>query len=117
MNYMLMIYGEESVWSSMNEEEQRQCYADHAAFGEALTAAGVLRGGAELKPSDGAKTLRFSDGKPVITDGPFAETKEQLGGYYLIEVDGLDQALEWAAKIPCMSSGSVEVRALNEQDC
>ncbi len=117
MNYMLMIYGDEADWTSMNADEQRQCYAGHAAYGEALTAAGVLRGGAELKPSDGAKTLRFADGQPVVTDGPFAETKEQLGGYYLIEVDSLEQALAWAAKMPCMNSGSVEVRALNEQEC
>lgn len=117
MNYILLIYGEESDWAAMSEQEQRQCYADHAAYGEAMTKAGVLRGGAELKPSEGARTLRFRDGKPVLSDGPFAETKEQLGGYYLIEVDSLDEALEWAAKMPCMASGTVEVRAINDQDC
>jgi hypothetical protein len=71
-----------------------------------------MRGGAELKPVSTATSLRFTQGKAKMVDGPFAETKEQLGGYYVIEVDNLEQALDWAAKMPGMTSGTVEVRPL-----
>lgn len=112
MKYILMIYGDESRWETMSSEEKQVVYEGHNAYGEALGQAGVMRGGYELKPIATATTLRFENGKPTTTDGPFAETKEQLGGYYVIEVDNLEQALEWAAKMPGMSSGAVEVRPL-----
>ena len=73
------------------------------------SAAGVLRGGAELKPTHSATTVRVRNGKPVTTDGPFAETKEQLGGYYLIDVPNLDDAVQWAAQCPAAAGGSIEV--------
>jgi hypothetical protein len=114
MKYMLLIYGDEAVWAEMSEAEMREVIAAHAAYGEAMEQAGVLRGGAELKPGATATTLRFANGKSVLTDGPFAETREQLGGYYLIETDTFDEALAWAAKMPAMSSGAVEVRPLGE---
>jgi hypothetical protein len=112
MNYILLIYGDEKQWDALSQEEKEKVYADHGAYGEAMTKAGVIRGGAELKPISTATTIRFTNGKPTTHDGPFAETKEQLGGYYLIEVDNLEQALEWAAKMPGMTSGCVEVRPL-----
>jgi hypothetical protein len=77
-----------------------------------MVAAGVMRGGYELQPVTTATSLRFSNGKAKTHDGPFAETKEQLGGYYIIEVDTLDQAIEWAEKMPAMDSGTVEIRPL-----
>ncbi|HEV7239673.1 MAG TPA: YciI family protein [Thermoanaerobaculia bacterium] len=112
MKYILMIYGDETRWESMSPEDQRKMYEAHGAYGEAMEKAGVMRGGYELKPTATATTLRFTDGKATTLDGPFAETKEQLGGYYVIEVDNLEQALEWAAKLPGMDSGAVEVRPL-----
>ena len=112
MKYILLIYGDEGRWDSMSSEEKQVVYEGHNAYGEALGQAGVMRGGYELKPVSTATTLRFDNGKPTTLDGPFAETKEQLGGYYVIEVDNLEQALDWAAKMPGMSSGSVEVRPL-----
>jgi hypothetical protein len=112
MNYILLIYGDESAWGSLSQEEMQQMYTAHGAYSEAMTQAGVIRGGAELKPVSTATTLRFKDGKPTTVDGPFAETREQLGGYYVIDVENLEQALEWAGKMPGMSSGSVEVRPL-----
>jgi hypothetical protein len=112
MNYILMIYSDESTWASVSQEDMQKMYAAHSAYGEALTSAGVMRGGAELKPASTATTLRFTDGKPTTLDGPYAETREQLGGYYVIDVENLEQALEWAAKMPVMSSGAVEVRPL-----
>jgi hypothetical protein len=112
MKYALLIYSDETHWGSIPADEKQAMYEQHSAYGQAMTNAGVIRGGAELKPVTTATTLRFTDGKPVTTlDGPFAETKEQLGGFYMIDVDNLEQALEWAAKMP-MASGSVEVRPL-----
>ena len=112
MKYILLIYGDEQQWASMSDAEKQKIYEEHGAYGEAMEKAGVMRGGYELKPVSTATTLRFDNGKPTTLDGPFAETKEQLGGYYVIEVDNLEQALDWAAKMPGMSSGSVEVRPL-----
>ena len=112
MKYILLIYGEEGEWESMSAEEKQKVYEAHGAYTEAMEKAGVMRGGYELKPVATATTIRFDGGKAVTLDGPFAETKEQLGGYYLIEVDNLEQALEWAAKMPGMDSGAVEVRPL-----
>ena len=112
MKYILLIYGDEREWESASEAEKQRIYEAHGAYTEAMEKAGVMRGGYELKPVTTATTLRFENGKATTLDGPFAETKEQLGGYYLIEVDNLEQALEWAAKMPGMTSGAVEVRPL-----
>ena len=110
MKYILLIYGDEKV--SMTQDQMQKVYEGHKAYGEAMTKAGVIRGGAELKPVSTATTLRFTNGKPKTLDGPYAETKEQLGGYYIIECDNIEGALEWAAKMPGMTSGAVEVRPL-----
>lgn len=112
MKYILLIYGDESGWESMSSEEMEKIYAEHTSYGEALDKAGAMRGGAELKPTSTATTVRFSGGKARTVDGPFAETREQLGGYYIIEVDNLEQAIEWAEKMPGMHEGSVEIRPL-----
>ena len=112
MKYALLIYGDEKIWEGMDEAAMRACYAEHEAYGQAMTEAGVLRGGEELAPSHTASTLRFANGKASLHDGPFAEAREQLGGFYLIEVDTLDEAIEWARKMPAMSEGTVEVRPL-----
>ncbi len=112
MKYILLIYGEEATLDSMSREDMEKVYEAHRSYGEALEKAGVIRGGAELKPTSAATTIRFSNGNPRTTDGPFAESKEHLGGYYLIEVDNLEQAIEWAEKIPGMTSGGVEIRPL-----
>lgn len=112
MKYILLIYGDEASWDAMSAAEQQAAYEAHGAYSDELEKAGVMRGGYELKPVSTATTLRFTNGKATTVDGPFAETKEQLGGYYLIEVDNLEQAMEWAAKMPAMTSGAVEVRPL-----
>lgn len=112
MKYALLIYGEESTWADMSEADMQRIYAEHEAFGKALTEAGALCGGSELAPSDQATTVRFANGKHSLSDGPFAETREQLGGFYLIDVADLDEALEWARRMPAMTSGAVEVRPL-----
>jgi len=112
MKYALLIYGDEQVWETLDEAAMREVYAAHEAYGKAMSEAGVLRGGEELAPSHTASSLRFANGKASLVDGPFAEAREQPGGFYLIEVDTLDEALDWARKMPGMSEGSVEVRPL-----
>lgn len=112
MQYMLLIYGDERIYESMSEGKIKQLMAGFGEYTAALTAAGVLRGGSELAPVRSATTVRGKGGKPVCTDGPFAETKEQLGGYYLIDVPNLDEAIHWAGRCPAASSGSIEVRPL-----
>jgi hypothetical protein len=112
MKYVLLIYGDERVWSALTGDEMDKIYAAHRAYGEAMTKAGVMRGGSELKPVATATSVRFSRGRSRTVDGPFAETKEQLAGYYVIEVADLDQAIGWAQKMPGMIDGTVEIRPL-----
>jgi hypothetical protein len=112
MEYLLMIYGEESMWDKMTPEQEQQGAAAYMAYTEALKTAGVLKGSNRLRPTPTATTVRPVNGKTQVLDGPFADTKEQLGGYYLIEAADLDEALKWAAKCPAASHGAVEVRAI-----
>jgi hypothetical protein len=112
MKYILLIYSDERRWTSASKEEIEKVIGQHGEYGKAMAQAGVIRGGAELKPVTTATSVRFSNGKPRTLDGPFAETKEQLGGYYIIEVENLEQAIHWAEKMPGMSDGAVEVRPL-----
>ena len=110
MKYLCTIYGDESQWSDVTPEQSAAVMAAYNAFGEEVVKAGVMLGGEGLEPTSAATTVRVRDGERLLSDGPFAETKEQLGGYYLLECGSLDEAIEWAAKIPGAASGSVEVR-------
>jgi hypothetical protein len=110
MKYLCTIYGDESQWGSATPEQISEVLAAYGAFGEEAGQAGVILAGEGLEPTSAATTVRVRDGERVLSDGPFAETKEQLGGFYLLECDSLDEAIDWAAKIPGASSGSVEVR-------
>ncbi len=114
MQYMILIYGDEKNFAMManNPQAQQQMYAAFTRYGADMREAGVLRGGAELKPTSTATTVRVRGGKTLTTDGPFAETKEQLGGYYLIDVPDLDQAVHWASRCPAANGGSIEVRPM-----
>jgi hypothetical protein len=112
MKYMLMAYVNESGWPTMTKAEQEQGIAAYMAYGEALTKAGVLLGSNRLQPSSTAATVRVANGKSQVLDGPFVESKEQLGGYFLIDVADLDAALSWAARCPAAGHGVVEVRAI-----
>ena len=112
MQFMLLIYDDETIWSRMPEEEQNAIMGEYFAYTEALKQSGKYVAGDALQPTSTAKTVQLRDGAPLTTDGPFAETKEQLGGYYLVDVDSEEEALEWAAKMPSLPYGSVEVRAI-----
>jgi hypothetical protein len=110
MQYMLLIYGDEQSWSSLSEEELQAVYAEYGRLSQDLRERGAYVDGSELQSVSTATSVRVRDGETQVTDGPFAETREVLGGYYLIEADSLDEAIEWAAKIPSARRGTVEVR-------
>ncbi|MGO8916188.1 MAG: YciI family protein [Stellaceae bacterium] len=112
MQYALLIYGNEAGMQSAGKAEVEQMLAAYGAYTEAMTKAGIIRGGERLRPSSAATTVRVADGKSKVLNGPYAETKEQLGGFYLIDVPDLDAALTWAARCPGASFGVVEVRPI-----
>ena len=112
MQYLILIYADEKRFADMGSADVQQMYAQYKQYSSDLAAAGVIRGGAELKPISTATTVRVRNGKTQLTDGPFAETKEQLGGYYLIDVANLDEAVKWAARCPGAHGGSIELRPL-----
>src|SRR5439155_22363770 len=111
MKYILLIYGNEKLWAEATDEQRRQTYGEYERFGRMLEERGAVRGGAELDLTTTATTVRKRDGEFVVTDGPFAETAEQLGGFYLVEPADLDEALGFAKALP---AGVVEVRPLVE---
>ena len=112
MQYMCLIYDDEKVWQGMSEDERNQVFGEYGAFTESIQESGNLVAGDALEPTSTATTVRVRNGETLVTDGPFAETKEQLGGYYLIEAETLDEALEIAARCPGAKHGAVEVRPL-----
>ncbi len=112
MTYLILIYGAESLWAGMHQSSLKEMYDAYMTYTKDLEGSGALRGGNELQPTHSATTVRVRDGKVLKTDGPFAETKEQLGGFYLIDVPDLDAALKWAAQCPGAKTGSIEVRPI-----
>ena len=110
MQYLLTLYSQEDGWKAMTKEQQEQGVAAYTAYGEALRKAGVYVGSNRLQPVATATTVRLVDGKSQVLDGPYIDSKEQLGGYYLIEVADLDTALTWAARCPGAGHGTIEVR-------
>ena len=114
MQYIVLIYGSEKGWSSMSKAGVEQMYAEYRKYSEDLAKAGVIRGGSELKPTSTATTVRVRGGKRQVTDGPFAETKEQLGGFFLIEAKDMDEACAVASRFPPARIGIIEVRPVQE---
>ncbi len=110
MKYMLLMYASESKQPNHTPEEYQAAAQAWNAFQKEIEAAGVVLSNTGLAPIADATTVRVRDGKTLTTDGPFAETHEQLGGYYLLELDNLDEAIRWAAKIPTAKYGSIEIR-------
>jgi hypothetical protein len=112
MQYMLMIYGSEAGRQAASKADNEQMFAAYGAYTQALKKAGVMKAGDPLQPSSTATTVRVNGGKTEVLNGPYAETKEQLGGYYVIDVPDLDAALSWAARCPGASHGTMEVRPI-----
>jgi hypothetical protein len=116
MRYLCLIYDNEKAWATMPKEEADAVFGEYFAFTEGIKTSGQHLGGEALQPTQTATTVRVRNGKVATTDGPFAETKEQLGGYYLINARDLNDAIQVAAKIPSARYGSVEVRPIMEFD-
>jgi hypothetical protein len=112
MQYMLLIYTDAAAEAEFQAQPAETRYAPWIAYSKALRESGIMVGGNELAPPATATTLRLRDGRRQVQDGPVAATKEQLGGYYVIEAPDLDTALDWAARCPAAATGSIEVRPL-----
>src|SRR5471032_741089 len=112
MQYMLLIFRDEAGMQSASKEDVNQMMAAYMAYTEAMRKAGVMTAGDRLQPAASATTVRVKGGKTEVLNGPYAETKEQLGGYYIIDVPDLDSALSWAARCPGASHGTMEVRPI-----
>jgi hypothetical protein len=110
MQYMLLIYSSEQAWQSASDDERKGMMGEYRKLAEDLRESGSFVAGDELDSASTAKTVTVQDGNRLVTDGPFAETKETLGGFYLVEAASEEQALEWAARIPAARHGKVEVR-------
>jgi hypothetical protein len=112
MQYMALIYADEEPWEAVSDEERERAYERYRALSEDARKAGVLAGGNELAATRDATTVRVRSDETLVTDGPYAEVKEGLGGFYLLECDTMEEALDWAARIPGAEHGAVEVRPL-----
>jgi len=112
MQYLLLIYGNEAGMLAATKEQSSRMLAAYGAYTEAMKKAGVIVGGERLKPTSTATSVRVAKGKTEVLNGPYAETKEQLGGYYMIDVPDLDSALSWAARCPGANHGTIEVRPI-----
>jgi hypothetical protein len=114
MKYMLLICRNEPLWDAMSVNERQRIYGEALALTEEITARGQYLGGSPLYPSSSATSVRVRDGKRIVTDGPFAETREQLGGYMLIDVKDLDEAIAIAGRIPLARTSTVEIRPVRD---
>lgn len=112
MQYMLLLYSDFSSFQKLTPEEQKKGYGAYQAFTEALRKSGVYQASGRLRPTSDATTVRVSNDKTQVLNGPYVETKEQLAGYYLIDVPDLDAAISWGARCPGASHGTVEIRPL-----
>src|SRR5262245_54537596 len=114
MKYMLLIHNSEQALNALSDGELKQMMADFRRFSEEIQTSGHYRAGSQLAPISLATTVRVRNGKRLVTDGPFAETREQLGGYYLVEAQDLDEAIGLAERVPSAKIGTVEIRPLVE---
>jgi hypothetical protein len=113
MEYLALIYADEEHWAGLSAEERDAEYARYRALAADAQEAGVMVGGSELASTADATTVRIRDAETLVTDGPYAEVKEALGGYFLFECDSMEEALDWAARIPAAEHGAVEVRPVH----
>ena len=113
MEYVALIHADQSVWETMTDAERDAAYEQYGEFAQAARAAGVLVGGEELASTASATTVRVRDDQRLVTDGPYAEVKEALGGFFILDCASFDDALDWAARIPAVHHGAVEVRPVH----
>jgi len=113
VQYMALIYSDEAEWATLSSEQREEFYDRYRALSREAEEAGVMAGGSELGPTRDATTVRVRGDETLVTDGPYAEAKEALGGYFLLECGSIDEALDWAARIPATEHGAVEVRPVH----
>jgi len=113
VQYMALIYSDETEWASLSPEQREEIYGRYGALSRAAEEAGVMAGGNELAPTRDATTVRVRADETLVTDGPYAEVKEALGGYFLFECGTIHEALDWAARIPAAEHGAIEVRPVH----
>jgi hypothetical protein len=113
MEYLALIYADQSVWERMTNAEREAAYERYGAFAETARAEGVLVGGDELASTTSATTVRVRGHERLVSDGPYAEVKEALGGFFILDCASFDDALDWAARIPAVEHGAVEVRPVH----
>ena len=114
MEFLALVYGSEDTWGQLSEEQRSAAYAGYVAVSRDAAAAGALVDASELESTAAATSVRVRDGEALVTDGPYADVKESLGGYYLFSCDSLDEAIDWAAKIPAAwTGGAIEVRPVH----
>lgn len=113
MKFIALIHADEERWEALSEDERSEIYTRYVGVANAMREAGVLLGGDELQPTGTATTVRVRDGETLVTDGPYAEIKEALGGYFLLDCASMEDAIDWAALIPGADHGAVEVRPLH----
>ena len=116
MRYALLIYASEQDWANQTEEDSQAQFQEYMAFTKDIVDRGIYQSGEALQATATATTVRVRDGETLSTDGPFAETKEQLGGFYVVEAKDLDEAIEVAARIPDVRRGSIEIRPVMDVD-
>ena len=114
MRYLLLIYGDPEAYGKLSEAEMQADMQKWWEYDSAIKAAGASPGGEALQPTATATSVRDDNGNPLVTDGPFAETREQLGGYYLLDVENLDEAIKWAHRCPGVKFGTIELRPIQE---
>ena len=114
MKYLLMIYSDEAAEATMTQADEQALMAAYGAYAGAMAEAGVMVGGERLRPTGDATSVRIRGGKTELLNGPYADTREQLGGYFMIDVPDLDAALHWAARCPSAANGTIEVRPVWE---
>ena len=113
MEYLALIYADETVWERMSDEQRASAYEQYGEFARAARDAGALVDGHELASTRSATTVRVRDDRQLVSDGPYAEVKEALGGYFVLDCPSLDDALTWAARIPAAEHGAVEIRPVH----
>ena len=117
MEYLALVYGDPAAWDEMSETDRAAAYEGYMAVARDAEAAGVLADASELESTAAATSVRVRNGEAIVTDGPYAEVKESLGGYYLFSCDTVDEAIEWAAKIPAAwHGGAIEVRPVHVEE-
>jgi hypothetical protein len=116
MRYLLLIYGDETAYAGMSEADLQANMQEWVDYTAALQEAGAMTSGDALQPTATATSVRDDNGSPLVTDGPFAETREQLGGYYVLDVENLDEAIKWGHRCPGSRTGTIELRPIQEFD-